>query len=86
MKFLSLSAFGLLALSALVSSGPIAKRGTAVERDDYDSIILYGQYAGASYCDSNRITPDPLITCGAGNCPQVQSAGAKAIAKFGGLE
>jgi hypothetical protein len=57
-----------------------------LDRDDYNSIILYGQYAAASYCDSNRITPDTDISCGAGNCPQVQSAGAKAIAKFGGLE
>jgi hypothetical protein len=59
---------------------------SGTDREDYNLITLYAQYAAASYCDANRITPDPKITCGAGNCPQVQLAGATAVAKLGGLE
>lgn len=49
----------------------------------FQHLALFEQYAAAAYCPSNNQPgSNTTVTCSAGNCPQVQSAGAATLLEF----
>ena len=56
---------------------------TAISQDLLNTLSFFEQYSAAAYCPGDNIAaPDTAITCDAGNCPQVQSAGAESLLEF----
>jgi len=55
MKFSSTLSLGLLASPILVSASPILeeRQVVGINATDFSNIVLYGQYAAASYCLQN---------------------------------
>ncbi|EHY54120.1 Lipase [Exophiala dermatitidis] len=77
--FFVVISFLVFAVDAL----PLSIKKRAISQDLLDTLSLFEQYSAAAYCPENN-EPDSstLITCSAGNCPLVQSAGAESIAEF----
>ncbi|KAI1351817.1 lipase [Xylaria sp. FL0043] len=60
-------------------------RGTAsIDSSMLDTLKLYAQYAGASYCNNLDSTVGSVVTCSGNACPDVTAAGAKITATYGG--
>lgn len=55
---------------------------TGVASSQLAQFTLYEQYAAAAYCKDNNDEDNGSITCSAGNCQQVQQAGARSILEF----
>ena len=56
-------------------------RESGVSDQQVSSFSLIEQYAAAAYCKDNNDAVGN-ITCSAGNCPQVESAGATSVVEF----
>ncbi|KIW99879.1 uncharacterized protein Z518_10807 [Rhinocladiella mackenziei CBS 650.93] len=68
---------------ALVTALPFSLGRRAVSQDLLNQLSFFEQYSAAAYCPDNNIpTSSTTITCSAGNCPQVQAAGAQSILEF----
>ena len=59
------------------------KPSKVVSGDLLNTFSFFEQYSAAAYCENNNIaTSSTNITCDAGNCPLVQSAGAQSLLEF----
>lgn len=56
---------------------------TGVSADDLSQFKLWVQYAAAAYChDSYTADAGSKLSCSAGNCPEVEAAGASIVYDF----
>ncbi|KAI1438688.1 extracellular lipase [Xylaria sp. CBS 124048] len=91
MRFSNWSLISSLALSAVGS--PIAapeitvngRAAASISEDLLSTLVLYSQYAGASYCNSENPIGS-IVTCSGGACPNVTAAGATIAATYSGNE
>ncbi|KAJ5656410.1 hypothetical protein N7507_008360 [Penicillium longicatenatum] len=81
MRFSILSA--LSALSALGHALPNSLQTRDVTADELSDFKFWVQYAAAAYCyDSYTAKAGSKLACSAGNCPDVEAAGAKIVYDF----
>ncbi|KAI0397050.1 lipase [Xylariaceae sp. FL0594] len=75
----------LAAASPLREPGMLVngRAASAVSEDMLNTLRLYSQYAGASYCNSES-PAGSVVTCADDACPAVTAAGAKIVASFQG--
>src|SRR5690349_16418787 len=52
----------------------------SVSDEIFKRLVLAEQYAAAAYCPSNSVAPMNKVSCSPGNCPAVESSGARIIA------
>ncbi|KAI4183409.1 MAG: hypothetical protein L6R41_005414 [Letrouitia leprolyta] len=73
----------LLLLTETLAS-PLTLISRAISTDIYDNLNLFEQFAAAAYCPSNNNDKagNSKITCGAGNCPLVQSSDVISVYEF----
>lgn len=70
-------------LSTVVGAAPFALDKRAISQDLLNQFAFFEQYSAAAYCPNNNIQgSNTTITCDAGNCPLVQSAGAESLLEF----
>ncbi|KIX92906.1 uncharacterized protein Z520_11382 [Fonsecaea multimorphosa CBS 102226] len=82
MSFASIYVSFLLLLT-LVNAAPFALQKRAISQDLFNELSFFEQYSAAAYCPNNNVaTSTSNITCAAGNCPLVQSAGAESLLEF----
>jgi len=57
---------------------------SSINGDTLKQLDLAVQYAAASYCPSNSITPgsNNKVTCSSGNCPVVERSSAKILIRM----
>ncbi|KAK5059958.1 hypothetical protein LTR84_009841 [Exophiala bonariae] len=66
-----------------IAALPLAIESRAVSQTLLDQLSFYEQYAAAAYCPANNSPGSTTaITCEAGNCPLVQTAGAQSVLEF----
>jgi len=66
-----------------VNTLPLSLDRRDVSQDLLNQLSFFEQYSAAAYCPGNNVPgPSTAITCSAGNCPLVQSAGAQSIVEF----
>ncbi len=61
---------------------PTNNPSATVDAALFAKLKYYVQYAAAAYCSNNDDSSGTPITCGTGNCPDVQAANAVSVLEF----
>ncbi|KIW34176.1 uncharacterized protein PV07_00971 [Cladophialophora immunda] len=73
----------ILLLLTLANAAPFALQKRAISQDLFNQLSFFEQYSAAAYCPNNNVASSTSnITCAAGNCPLVQTAGAESLLEF----
>ncbi|OAL40282.1 hypothetical protein AYO20_00018 [Fonsecaea nubica] len=68
---------------AFVYAAPFTLQKRAISQDLLNQLAFFEQYSAAAYCPDNNVPSSSTnITCEAGNCPLVQTAGAESLLEF----
>jgi hypothetical protein len=72
----------VLLLACVSNAAPFIAEKRGIQPELLRQLKLMEQYASAAYCPMNVNSPGDRITCGSGNCPLVQKAGAESVDEF----
>lgn len=86
-KCLLATLVSILLVHAVPTNIEARATGTTIAQGVFDNLVLFSEFAAATFCDHNVNSTGDKLTCNTSNCPLVESSDTKTVLEFsdGGL-